>query len=163
MPDPILIGRNAEKIEALAKAHGIARFGTNLDAALANKSDSVFFDAGHHADAPDPAGPGAARGQACLLREADRHQLERGGRGLPPGQTSGPEARRRCRTNCSCPGCASSTCCAGRASSAACSAVRIEFGYWVFEGDLQAIQRPSWNYRAEDGGGIILDMICHWR
>jgi predicted dehydrogenase len=41
--------------------------------------------------------------------------------------------------------------------------VRIEFGYWVFEGDLQPIQRPSWNYRAEDGGGIILDMVCHWR
>jgi predicted dehydrogenase len=41
--------------------------------------------------------------------------------------------------------------------------VRGEFGYWVFEGDWQAAQRPSWNYRAEDGGGIILDMICHWR
>jgi predicted dehydrogenase len=41
--------------------------------------------------------------------------------------------------------------------------VRIEFGYWVFEGDLQPIQRPSWNYRKEDGGGIILDMVCHWR
>jgi predicted dehydrogenase len=46
MPDPILIGRNAEKIEALARAHGIARHGTNLEAALANKSDTVFFDAG---------------------------------------------------------------------------------------------------------------------
>ena len=42
-------------------------------------------------------------------------------------------------------------------------AVRSEFGYWVFEGDLQPTQRPSWNYRAEDGGGIILDMLCHWR
>ena len=42
-------------------------------------------------------------------------------------------------------------------------AVRGEFGYWVFEGDLQPTQRPSWNYRAEDGGGIILDMLCHWR
>jgi predicted dehydrogenase len=41
--------------------------------------------------------------------------------------------------------------------------VRIEFGYWVFEGDLQAAQRPSWNYRKEDGGGIILDMLCHFR
>jgi len=41
--------------------------------------------------------------------------------------------------------------------------VRGEFGYWVFEGDLQPAQRPSWNYRAEDGGGIILDMMCHWR
>jgi predicted dehydrogenase len=46
MPDPILIGRNAEKIEALAKQHGIVRFGTNLDAALASKGDSVFFDSG---------------------------------------------------------------------------------------------------------------------
>jgi predicted dehydrogenase len=41
--------------------------------------------------------------------------------------------------------------------------VRGEFGYWVFEGDWQAAQRPSWNYRAEEGGGIILDMLCHWR
>ena len=41
--------------------------------------------------------------------------------------------------------------------------VRLEFGYWVFEGDLQPIQRPSWNYRKEDGGGMILDMMCHWR
>jgi predicted dehydrogenase len=41
--------------------------------------------------------------------------------------------------------------------------VRGEFGYWVFEGDLQPAQRPSWNYRSQDGGGIILDMVCHWR
>src|SRR5207237_1100617 len=41
--------------------------------------------------------------------------------------------------------------------------VRGEFGYWVFEGDWQAAQRPSWNYRAEDGGGIIVDMFAHWR
>jgi predicted dehydrogenase len=41
--------------------------------------------------------------------------------------------------------------------------VRGEFGYWVFEGDWQPAQRPSWNYRKEDGGGIILDMLCHWR
>ena len=40
--------------------------------------------------------------------------------------------------------------------------VRGEFGYWVFEGDWQAAQRPSWNYRAEDGGGIVVDMFCHW-
>ena len=41
--------------------------------------------------------------------------------------------------------------------------VRGEFGYWVFEGDWQEAQRPSWNYRNEDGGGMILDMVCHWR
>jgi predicted dehydrogenase len=41
--------------------------------------------------------------------------------------------------------------------------VRGEFGYWVFEGDWQAAQRPSWNYRKEDDGGVIIDMLCHWR
>ena len=40
--------------------------------------------------------------------------------------------------------------------------VRGEFGYWVFEGDWQPAQRPSWNYRAADGGGIVVDMFCHW-
>jgi predicted dehydrogenase len=40
--------------------------------------------------------------------------------------------------------------------------VRGEFGYWVFEGDWQQAQRPSWNYRTEDGGGIAVDMLCHW-
>ena len=42
-------------------------------------------------------------------------------------------------------------------------AVRGEFGYWVFEGDWQPAQRPSWNYKKAEGGGIILDMVCHWR
>ncbi len=83
MPDPILIGRNAEKIEALAKAHGIARWGTNLDAALANKNDTVFFDAGTTQMRPTLLAQAIARRQARLLREADRHQPERGGRGLP--------------------------------------------------------------------------------
>jgi predicted dehydrogenase len=41
--------------------------------------------------------------------------------------------------------------------------VRGEFGYWVFAGDWQPAQRPSWNYRKEDGGGIMVDMFCHWR
>ena len=49
------------------------------------------------------------------------------------------------------------------ASSARFSSVRGEFGYWVFEGDTVPAQRPSWNYRKEDGGGMILDMLCHWR
>jgi len=40
--------------------------------------------------------------------------------------------------------------------------IRGEFGYWVFEGDVQAAQRPSWNYRKEDGGGMTTDMFCHW-
>ena len=74
MPDPILIGRNAEKIEALAKAHGVARWGTNLDEALANKSDTVFFDAGTTQMRPTLLAQGDPRRQTRLLRKADRHQ-----------------------------------------------------------------------------------------
>ena len=72
MPDPILIGRNAEKIEALAKQHGIARWGTDLDAALANKSDTVFFDAATTQMRPSLLTQAIARRQARVLREADR-------------------------------------------------------------------------------------------
>ncbi len=89
MPDPILIGRNADKIEALAKANGIARWGTDLDAALANREDTVFFDAGTTQMRPDAADARPARRQARLLREADRDQLGRGDRGL----TMSPSAR----------------------------------------------------------------------
>ena len=80
MPDPILIGRNADKIEALAKAHGIARWGTDLDAALANRDDTVFFDAGTTQMRPTLLAKALARRQARLLREADRDQPQRGGR-----------------------------------------------------------------------------------
>jgi hypothetical protein len=52
MPDPILIGRNAEKIEALAKAHGIERWGTDLDEALAEQGRHRLLRRRHHADAP---------------------------------------------------------------------------------------------------------------
>ena len=94
MPDPILIGRNAEKIEALAKANGIARWGTDLDAALANKDDTDLLRRRHDADAADAARQGAARRQARLLREADRDQPQRGGRDRAHGAGVGAEARR---------------------------------------------------------------------
>ncbi|MEX0638467.1 MAG: Gfo/Idh/MocA family oxidoreductase, partial [Burkholderiales bacterium] len=45
MPDPLLVGRNAAKVEALARAHGVARWTTDLDAALASGDDEIFFDA----------------------------------------------------------------------------------------------------------------------
>jgi predicted dehydrogenase len=162
MPDPILIGRNAEKIEALARAHGIARHGTNLDAALANPADTVFFDAGTTQMRPALLTQALRAGKhvycekpiATTLAEAlDVSRLAQAS-GLKHGAVQDklflPGLRKLDMLR--------------RAGffGRICS-VRIEFGYWVFEGDLQPIQRPSWNYRSQDGGGIILDMVCHWR
>jgi predicted dehydrogenase len=162
MPDPILIGRNAEKIEALARAHGIARWSTDLDAALANPEDTVFFDAGttqmrprllakalrarKHVYCEKPIA--TTLGEAVeIAKLAEKSGLKHGAvqdKLFLPGLRKLDMLRRAGFF--------------GRMLS-----LRLEFGYWVFEGDLQPIQRPSWNYRAEDGGGMILDMMCHWR
>ena len=166
LPDPLLIGRDGARVEALARAHGIARWGTDLDAALASKSDTVFFDAGTTQMRPALLAKALRAGKhvycekpiATNLREAVEiarlaEELQRT-RGLKHGAVQDKlflpglrklELLRRAGFF-------------GRMLS-----VRIEFGYWVFEGDLQPIQRPSWNYRSEDGGGIVLDMMCHWR
>lgn len=166
LPDPILIGRNAEKVQALAQAHGIARWGTDLGAALANPADTVFFDAGTTQMRPQLLAKAIAAGKhvycekpvattldeaMAIARMADEARRTRGLKSgavqdklFLPGLRKLDMLRRAGFF--------------GRMLS-----VQLEFGYWVFEGDLQPIQRPSWNYRKEDGGGMILDMMCHWR
>ena len=166
MPDPILIGRNAEKMQALAKAHGIERWGTDLDAALANKDDTVFFDAGTTQMRPTLLAKAIRAGKhvycekpiATNLNEAVEiarlAQEANKATGLKHGAV---------QDKLFLPGLRKLDMLRRAGFFGKMLSVRIEFGYWVFEGDLQPIQRPSWNYRAEDGGGIILDMVCHWR
>jgi predicted dehydrogenase len=162
MPEPILIGRNAEKIEALARAHGINRFGTNLDAALANKDDTVFFDAGTTQMRPTLLAQALRAGKhvycekpiATNLNEAVEIAKLAQGSGLKHGAV---------QDKLFLPGLRKLDMLRRAGFFGRMLNVRIDFGYWVFEGDLQPIQRPSWNYRAEDGGGMILDMMCHWR
>ena len=162
MPDPVLIGRNAEKIEALARAHGIQRWGTNLDAALANPEDTVFFDAGTTQMRPTLLAQALRAGKhvycekpiATNLNEAVEIARLAQGSGLKHGAV---------QDKLFLPGLRKLAMLKRAGFFGRLLSVRIEFGYWVFEGDLQPIQRPSWNYRAEDGGGIILDMVCHWR
>jgi predicted dehydrogenase len=162
MPDPILIGRNADKIEALARSQKIERWGTDLDQALANPQDTVFFDAGTTQMRPTLLAKALQAGKHVycekpiattlneavqIARTAEKSGLKHGAvqdKLFLPGLRKLDMLRRAGFF--------------GRMLS-----VRLEFGYWVFEGDLQPIQRPSWNYRAEDGGGMILDMMCHWR
>ncbi len=162
MPDPLLVGRNATKIEALARQHGIARWTADLDAALKSKDDSVFFDAastqlrpallkrairaGKHLYCEKPVSTTLAEAMS-LYRAAKKAKVKHGvvqDKLWLPGMLKLARLREQGFF--------------GRILS-----VRGEFGYWVFEGDRQPAQRPSWNYRKEDGGGIILDMLCHWR
>lgn len=162
MPDPIIVGRNAEKMQELARRHGIERWSDNLDAALENPDDVIFFDAGTTRMRPTLLEKAIRAGKhvycekpiATNLDEALRVVRLAAEAGVKNGTVQdklflpGLEKLRMLRDSGF----------FGRMLS-----VRGEFGYWVFEGDWQAAQRPSWNYREEDGGGIILDMICHWR
>ena len=162
MPDPILVGRNADKIAAVAKKHGITRTTTDMAAALANPADTVFFDggstqmragflsdairAGKHIYCEKPIAETVADAMA-VVRLAKQHGVKTG---VVQDKLYLPGLRkiRMLRD-------------AGFFGKIL--SVRGEFGYWVFEGDWQPAQRPSWNYRKADGGGIILDMLCHWR
>jgi predicted dehydrogenase len=162
LPDPILIGRNAEKIEALAKAHGIARWSTDLDKALANKDDTIFFDSAMTQMRPALLAKAIDAGKhiycekpvATTLKEAMDIAMKAKAAGIKHGVV---------QDKLFLPGLVKLKMMIDSGFFGRLLSVRGEFGYWVFEGDLQPIQRPSWNYRADEGGGIILDMLCHWR
>jgi predicted dehydrogenase len=164
LPDPILVGRNESKLMEIARAHGLERASTDLDACLRNPADTIYFDAtstsvradhvrraiaaGKHVYCEKPLATTAAEALE-LARLARRRGVKHGvvqDKLFLPGIV---KLKRLVSSGFF-----------GRILS-----VRGEFGYWVFEGDWggQAAQRPSWNYRKEDGGSIILDMFAHWR
>jgi predicted dehydrogenase len=162
MPDPILIGRNADKVAALAKAHGIERWSTDLDAALKNKDDELFFDAATTAMRAELLRKAIAAGKHvyCEKPVADnlKDALDVARLAKQAGIKHGVV-----QDKLFLPGLRKLKMVIDSGFLGRILSVRGEFGYWVFEGDLQPAQRPSWNYRLADGGGIILDMLCHWR
>lgn len=162
MPDPVLIGRNAEKIEALARQYGIARWGTDLEAALANKDDTVFFDAGTTQMRPTLLAQAIRAGKHVYCEKPIATNLNEAVEVCRLAQQAGIK-HGAVQDKLFLPGLRKLDMLRRAGFFGRMLSVRIEFGYWVFEGDLQPIQRPSWNYRAEEGGGIILDMLCHWR
>jgi len=162
MPDPLLVGRNAAKVEELARKHGIARWTTDLDAALANKEDEIFFDAAStqlrpkllkraiaarkHVYCEKPVATTFAEAMD-LYKAAKKARIKHGvvqDKLWLPGLLKLQKLR-------------------DEGFFGKLLSIRGEFGYWVFEGNSVPAQRPSWNYRKQDGGGIILDMLCHWR
>jgi predicted dehydrogenase len=162
MPDPILVGRNEEKLGILAKAHGITRVTTNLDAALADKNDTVFFDAATTQMRPALLAKAIAAGKDIYCEKPVATNLEEALAIARKAKAAGIK-HGVVQDKLFLPGLRKLKLLIESGFFGKLLSVRGEFGYWVFEGDLQPAQRPSWNYRAEDGGGIVLDMLCHWR
>jgi predicted dehydrogenase len=162
MPDPILVGRNAEKVAALARAHRIERWTSDLEQALTNADDAVFFDAGTTQMRPELLARAIAAGKHVYCEKPTAASLAEAVRTAGLAEKKGVK-NGVVMDKLFLPGLMKLAMLRQSGFFGRMLAVRSEFGYWVFEGDLQPIQRPSWNYRADEGGGIVLDMMCHWR
>lgn len=160
--DPIIVGRDRDKIEALAKKHNIARWGTDLDAALANPEDTVFFDAGTTLMRAGLLERALAAGKHVYCEKPTSDDLDVAVKLAKTARASGLK-HGVVQDKLFLPGLMKLKMLRDSGFFGQILSVRGEFGYWVFEGDWQKAQRPSWNYRKGDGGGIILDMLCHWR
>ncbi|MVS99105.1 Gfo/Idh/MocA family protein [Devosia marina] len=160
--DPIIVGRNADKMQALAKKHNIARWSDDLDAALANPDDTIFFDAGTTLMRAGLLEKALAAGKHVYCEKPTSDDLDVAVNLAKAARASGLK-HGVVQDKLFLPGLMKIKMLKDSGFFGDILSVRGEFGYWVFEGDWQKSQRPSWNYRKNDGGGIILDMLCHWR
>jgi predicted dehydrogenase len=162
MPDPILVGRNQARLAEIAAANGISRFTTDLDAALANKDDTLFFDAATTKLRAGLLRKAIAAGKDIYCEKPTAENLEDALAVARAAQAAGVK-HGVVQDKLFLPGLIKLGTLIAAGFFGRILSVRGEFGYWVFEGDWQPSQRPSWNYRKSEGGGIILDMLCHWR
>jgi predicted dehydrogenase len=162
IPDPILVGRNARKVQALAEAHGITRWSTNLTECLANRDDSIYFDAQTTNQRAEGVRAAIAAGKHVYCEKPVAESVEEALELVRLAQAAGVK-HGVVQDKLFLPGLLKLKRLISSGFFGRILSVRGEFGYWVFEGDWQTAQRPSWNYRAEDGSGIIVDMLCHWR
>jgi predicted dehydrogenase len=162
MPDPILVGRDIHKLEKLSQLSGVKKMTTNVDEALADPHNIIYFDsqttgrraegvrkavqAGKHVYCEKPIAIDTKT--ALELYELCKAAGLKNGVVQDKLWLPGIMKLKRLIQN---------------DFFGEILSVRGEFGYWVFEGHSIPAQRPSWNYRKEDDGGIIVDMLCHWR
>lgn len=162
MPDPVLVGRNENKLRKLCDLSGIKKMSTNVDETLADANNTIYFDAqvtGRRADAIRKAVQAGKhiyceKPMATDTKEAMELYMLCKEHGVKHGVV---------QDKLWLPGIIKIQRLIQQGFFGKILSVRGEFGYWVFEGDSIPAQRPSWNYRKEDDGGIIADMLCHWR
>jgi len=162
LPELVLVGRNENKLKKLSERVNVKKWTTNLEGVLADDQYQIYFDAqttGRRAEAIKKA-VAAGKHVYCekpiatsteialeLYRECEKAGVKHGvvqDKLWLPGML---KLKRLIEDDFF-----------GKILS-----VKGDFGYWVFEGHKIPAQRPSWNYRKEDDGGIIVDMLCHWR
>ena len=162
MPDPILVGRNPAKLEALTERTSIKKVSTDLDNLLKDDNYPIYFDAQTTTRRYDAVKKAIEAGKhiycekptAVTTKEAYELYELAAKAGIKNGVV---------QDKLWLPGLLKVQRLIDLGFFGEILSVRGEFGYWVFEGDTIPAQRPSWNYRKEDGGGIIIDMLCHWR
>ncbi|HUX20245.1 MAG TPA: Gfo/Idh/MocA family oxidoreductase [Spirochaetia bacterium] len=162
LPDPLLVGRNAAKLERLSRSTGIEKFTTDLDTAFSDPDYRLYFDA-----------------QTTLLRSESVRKAVAAGKDIYCEKPTGVSTQEAydlykiaqeagvkhgvVQDKLWLPGIMKVADLIATGFFGRILSVRGEFGYWVFEGDAVQAQRPSWNYKRDEGGGIIFDMLCHWR
>ena len=161
-PEPVLVGRNEAKLRALAEAHGALRWTTDLDACLRDPDLPIYFDAQITSGRAPAVRAAIAAGKHVYCEKPIAEDLETALELYSLARDAGIK-HGVVQDKLWLPGLLKLQRLVESGFFGRILSVRGEFGYWVFEGDWQEAQRPSWNYRSEEGGGIIIDMLCHWR
>ena len=163
-PEPILVGRNEAKLASLASRVGIHHFTTDIDAELEDPSTEIFFDASGTLQRADFVERAVKAGKAIYCEKPTAVETGEALRLARLCEEAGVK-NGVVQDKLWLPGIRKFRTLRDQGFFGRILSVRGEFGYWVFSGHDrdQPAQRPSWNYRKEDGGGIIVDMLCHWR
>jgi predicted dehydrogenase len=162
MPDPILVGRNEEKLKSMAEKYGLKRYSTDLDKCLDDPYNEIYFDA----QTTNQRSAGirkAIKARKSLYCEKPITSNFDEAMELTKGAAAAELKNGVVQDKLWLPGLLKLKHLIDSGFFGRILSVRGEFGYWVFDGKTQPCQRPSWNYRREEGGGIITDMLCHWR
>jgi predicted dehydrogenase len=162
MPRPMLVGRNAAKLEALAQESGGVPWTTDLDKALADPDYTIYFDAQTTDRRSEAVSRAIRAGKHIYCEKPSADSLASAYDLYQLAQRAGVK-HGVVQDKLWLPGLLKLKTLRDLGFFGRILSVRGEFGYWVFEGDTVPAQRPSWNYRKENGGGIIMDMLCHWR
>jgi predicted dehydrogenase len=159
--EPVLVGRNEEKLAELARVHDVKEWTTDVDAVLADPTIDVYFDAQVTSRRYAALGAALKAGKHVFTEKPTAETLDEAIDLVRIGEQAGVTVG-VVHDKLFLPGLVKLRRLVDEGFFGRILSIRGEFGYWVFEGDGQPAQRPSWNYREEDGGGITVDMFCHW-